>query len=169
MVRSEDILTDNEIAKAIGMPLETLKEWSRSESYRKDIYYILRTMSKTEIEKRTYIGVFLEDTDLYKILDIPISTIQDWKKSHSYREKIYDILISMTKEEILQKIKLGKKKQLLTIKEASVLLGVSVQTLKNWEKRGKIKPIFKKDNKQRYDRRYYTMDEIKKIERNRKK
>lgn len=51
-----------------------------------------------------------------------------------------------------------QKKKLLSIGEASRYLGISRDTLRRWEKRGKIKPLRSPTN-----RRYYTKKQLDKL------
>lgn len=48
----------------------------------------------------------MKDLELSKILNIPSTTIRDWKKTNTdnYRRLIYEILINMNEEELEQKV-----------------------------------------------------------------
>lgn len=46
----------------------------------------------------------MKDTELNAILGIPIPTIQLWKKSDSFRRLLYELLSTMTKEELEKKV-----------------------------------------------------------------
>jgi hypothetical protein len=43
----------------------------------------------------------ISDNQIHIILDIPKSTLSDWKNSNSYKAGLYWFLKSMTKQEIL--------------------------------------------------------------------
>lgn len=51
-----------------------------------------------------------------------------------------------------------QRKKMLSIGEASRHLGISRDTLRRWEKRGKIKPLRSPTN-----RRYYTQEQLDKL------
>lgn len=56
----------------------------------------------------------MKDTELSKILDLPISTLSEWKKDTSKRKLLYDFLKSFEPEDIekrLTAIKLLKGKE----------------------------------------------------------
>ena len=44
----------------------------------------------------------ISDNQLHIILEIPKQTLTDWKKSDSYRNSLYWLLKSITKQELLE-------------------------------------------------------------------
>ena len=46
----------------------------------------------------------IKDTEISKILNIPIQTISDWKKSSSKRKCLYDFLKSFNKEDMIKRV-----------------------------------------------------------------
>ena len=42
----------------------------------------------------------MKDTEIFKIIGIPVQTLQMWKKSGNYREFLYALLKSLPKEYI---------------------------------------------------------------------
>lgn len=52
------------------------------------------------------IMLFMKDTELSKLINIPITTIRDWKKTDNdnYRKLIYELLKGYNKEELEKRI-----------------------------------------------------------------
>ena len=50
----------------------------------------------------------MKDTELSRIIGIPISTIQEWKRSDSFRKLLYELLSTMDKEELSKKVEAVK-------------------------------------------------------------
>ena len=46
----------------------------------------------------------MQDKDLIEILDMPRSTVSEWKKADNYRLLIYEILKSMDQDELKAKV-----------------------------------------------------------------
>jgi len=46
----------------------------------------------------------MKDTELNKIIGIPIGTIQEWKRSESFRRLLYELLSTMDKDELQNKV-----------------------------------------------------------------
>ncbi len=46
----------------------------------------------------------MKDTELNQIIGIPIGTIQEWKKSESFRKLLYELLSTMSKEELQKRV-----------------------------------------------------------------
>jgi len=59
----------------------------------------------------------------------------------------------------ISKSKQNMEKGYVTIKSASEIIGVSIETLRNWDKTGKLKSKRDKDN----DYRLYSISEIQKL------
>jgi len=51
----------------------------------------------------------ISDNQLHIILEIPKQTLTDWKESDSYRNSLYWLLKSMTKQELLDYKEKSKK------------------------------------------------------------
>jgi len=43
-------ISDNQLHLILGVPKQTLADWKNSNSYRKNLYWFLKSMSKEEIE-----------------------------------------------------------------------------------------------------------------------
>ena len=46
----------------------------------------------------------IKDTEISRMLNIPVQTISDWKKKDSNRKMLYDFLKSFTKEELEKRV-----------------------------------------------------------------
>ncbi len=46
----------------------------------------------------------MTNIEISKYLDIPLTTLNDWKKINSNRNKLYELLINLDKEEVLNKL-----------------------------------------------------------------
>lgn len=46
----------------------------------------------------------MTQTEISKYLDIPLTTLNDWKKVDSNRYKLYQLLISLDKSDVVQKL-----------------------------------------------------------------
>ena len=46
----------------------------------------------------------MQDKELSKILGIPKTTISDWKKSNNYRKLIYELLKSLNKDSLEERV-----------------------------------------------------------------
>lgn len=46
----------------------------------------------------------MQDKEINQILGIPITTMQNWKKSGDYKLVLYELLKSMDKEELQRKV-----------------------------------------------------------------
>jgi len=46
----------------------------------------------------------IKDTEISKILNIPVQTISDWKKPSSKRKYLYDFLKSFNKEDMIKRV-----------------------------------------------------------------
>ncbi len=46
----------------------------------------------------------MTNTEISKYLDIPLTTLNDWKKVSSKRNKLYKLLVNLDKEEVLSKL-----------------------------------------------------------------
>lgn len=46
----------------------------------------------------------MKDTEISKILNIPLTTIRDWKKANNYRTLIYELIKNMDKEELEKRV-----------------------------------------------------------------
>ena len=44
-------ISDNQLHLILGVPKQTLIDWKKSNSYRKDLYWFLKSMSKEDIEE----------------------------------------------------------------------------------------------------------------------
>ena len=44
-------ISDNQLHLILNIPKQTLIDWKKSDSYRKDLYWFLKTMTKEEIEE----------------------------------------------------------------------------------------------------------------------
>lgn len=42
-------ISDNQIRLIIGIPKQTLTDWKNSNNYRKDLYWLLKSMTKKEL------------------------------------------------------------------------------------------------------------------------
>jgi len=45
-------ISDNKIFEIIGIPKSTLRDWKNSYGYKRDLYWILKSMSKKELLER---------------------------------------------------------------------------------------------------------------------
>lgn len=46
----------------------------------------------------------IKDTEISRLLNIPVQTISDWKKPTSKRKDLYDFLKSFSKEDMLKRV-----------------------------------------------------------------
>jgi len=46
----------------------------------------------------------MQDIELAKYLNMPTSTLSEWKKSDNYRIVVYELLKTMEKEELIKKV-----------------------------------------------------------------
>jgi len=46
----------------------------------------------------------MKDTELSKLIGIPIPTLQNWKKSDNFRKLLYELLSTMDKEELEKRV-----------------------------------------------------------------
>lgn len=53
----------------------------------------------------------MKDTELSKLLNIPISTLMDWKKVGRKRKSLYDFLKSFSKEDMEKRLEAIKTLQ----------------------------------------------------------
>ena len=44
-------ISDNQLHLILGVPKQTLIDWKKSNNYRKDLYWFLKSMTKQEIEE----------------------------------------------------------------------------------------------------------------------
>lgn len=47
----------------------------------------------------------MKDTELSKLLEIPISTLSEWKKNEHKRKILYELIKNMDKEELEERVK----------------------------------------------------------------
>ena len=50
----------------------------------------------------------MKDTEISNIIGISISTLQDWKRSDSFRKLLYELLSTMDREELIKKVEAVK-------------------------------------------------------------
>ncbi len=81
------------------------------------------------------------------------------------RENLYKDPDSRERNEELQKLieQEFQEERLLSIDEAATLLGVTQQTLRNWEKKGKLVPTRTEGSQKGYGHRRYTEKQINEI------
>ena len=49
----------------------------------------------------------ISDVKIHKIVGIPITTIQDWKKRDDYRKKLYEMIKDMSEEELKKRVQVS--------------------------------------------------------------
>ena len=50
----------------------------------------------------------MKDTELHQIIGIPVQTLQDWKRSDSFRKLLYELLSTMDKEDLQKRVEAVK-------------------------------------------------------------
>ncbi len=71
-----------------------------------NIYDICKFLMYNMLKQKCFIAkeIRMQDVELKDILNMPSSTISEWKKADNYRLIIYEILKNMPKEELQKKV-----------------------------------------------------------------
>ncbi|EAH8900342.1 hypothetical protein EWX78_08900 [Campylobacter coli] len=101
---------DVKISQITNIPYFTIREWKQKKyNWRGKLYFFLKNTNEEDLKKifsdvTNYDNAGLHDSRIADITEIPLATLNNWKKDgSSYRNKIYHFLKG-SDESILRKI-----------------------------------------------------------------